>query len=25
VLQGDFAGQHIKDPDGVSVQISPQR
>jgi hypothetical protein len=22
VLQGDFAGQHIKDPDGVSVQIS---
>jgi catechol 2,3-dioxygenase-like lactoylglutathione lyase family enzyme len=25
VLQGDLAGQHIKDPDGVSVQISPQR
>jgi glyoxylase I family protein len=25
VLQGDFAGQHIKDPDGVSVQISAAR
>jgi glyoxylase I family protein len=25
VLQGDFAGQHIKDPDGVNVQISDQR
>jgi catechol 2,3-dioxygenase-like lactoylglutathione lyase family enzyme len=23
-LQGDFAGLHIKDPDGVNVQISPQ-
>jgi hypothetical protein len=21
-LQGDFAGLHIKDPDGVNVQIS---
>jgi glyoxylase I family protein len=25
VLQGDFAGQHVKDPDGVSVQISAAR
>jgi catechol 2,3-dioxygenase-like lactoylglutathione lyase family enzyme len=25
VLQGDFAGQHIKDPDGVNVQISAAR
>jgi catechol 2,3-dioxygenase-like lactoylglutathione lyase family enzyme len=25
VLQGDFAGLHIKDPDGVNVQISDQR
>jgi glyoxylase I family protein len=25
VLQGDFAGQHIKDPDGVNVQISDQK
>ena len=25
VLQGDLAGQHIKDPDGVSVQISAAR
>ena len=24
VLQGDLAGLHIKDPDGVNVQISPQ-
>jgi glyoxylase I family protein len=24
VLQGDLAGQHIKDPDGVNVQISSQ-
>ena len=24
-LQGDFAGQHIKDPDGVNVQISAAR
>ena len=23
-LQGDFAGLHIKDPDGVNVQSSPQ-
>ena len=23
-LQGDFAGLHIKDPDGVNVQISSQ-
>jgi catechol 2,3-dioxygenase-like lactoylglutathione lyase family enzyme len=23
-LQGDLAGLHIKDPDGVNVQISPQ-
>jgi glyoxylase I family protein len=25
VLQGDLAGQHIKDPDGVNVQISAAR
>jgi len=25
VLQGDLAGQHIKDPDGVNVQISSAR
>ena len=24
LLQGDYAGLHIKDPDGVNVQISPQ-
>ena len=24
VLQGDLAGLHIKDPDGVNVQISSQ-
>jgi glyoxylase I family protein len=23
-LQGDYAGLHIKDPDGVNVQISPK-
>ena len=23
-LQGEFAGLHIKDPDGVNVQISSQ-
>jgi glyoxylase I family protein len=23
-LQGDYAGLHVKDPDGVNVQISPQ-
>jgi catechol 2,3-dioxygenase-like lactoylglutathione lyase family enzyme len=23
-LQGDLAGLHVKDPDGVNVQISPQ-
>jgi hypothetical protein len=23
-LQGDFVGLHIKDPDGVNVQISSQ-
>jgi len=24
LLQGDYAGLHIKDPDGVNVQISPR-
>jgi glyoxylase I family protein len=24
LLQGDYAGLHIKDPDGVNVQISPK-
>ncbi len=23
-LEGDYAGLHIKDPDGINVQISPQ-
>jgi hypothetical protein len=23
-LQGNFAGLHVKDPDGVNVQISAQ-
>jgi len=23
-LQGDYAGLHVKDPDGVNVQISPK-
>jgi glyoxylase I family protein len=24
LLQGDYAGLHVKDPDGVNVQISPR-
>jgi hypothetical protein len=23
-LQGDYAGLHVKDPDGVNAQISPK-